>query len=45
MLKRTQLSLAIGAAFSAGLIGLSPEVLAQQQLERGEVTGSAIRRT
>ena len=45
MLKRTQLSLAIGAAFSAGLIGLSPEVLAQQQLERVEVTGSAIRRT
>ena len=44
MLKRTQVSLAIGAAFSAGLIGLSPEVLAQQQLERVEVTGSRVKR-
>ena len=44
MLKRTQVSLAIGAAFSAGLIGLSPQVLAQQQLERVEVTGSRVKR-
>jgi iron complex outermembrane recepter protein len=44
MMKRTQVSLAIGAAFSAGLIGLSPEVQAQQQLERVEITGSSLRR-
>ena len=44
MMKRTQVSLAIGAAFSAGLIGLSPGVLAQQQLERVEVTGSRVKR-
>lgn len=45
MMKRTRVSLAIGAAFGAGLIGLSPEVLAQtQQLERVEITGSSLRR-
>ena len=44
MMKRTQVSLAIGAAFSAGLIGFSPGVLAQQQLDRVEVTGSRIKR-
>ena len=32
------------AAFSAGLIGLAPEVRAQQQLERVEITGSSLRR-
>ena len=44
MKNRTQVSLAIGAAFSAGLVGLSPGVLAQQQLERVEVTGSRVKR-
>ena len=44
MLKRTRLSLAIGAAFGAGLAGLTPAVLAQQQLDRVEITGSSIRR-
>ncbi len=44
MKNRTQVSLAIGAAFSAGLVGLSPAVLAQQQLERVEVTGSRVKR-
>lgn len=45
MMKRTRVSLAIGAAFGAGLIGLSPEVLSQtQQLERVEITGSSLRR-
>lgn len=44
MMNRTQVSIAIGAAFSAGLIGLAPEVLAQQQLERVEITGSSLRR-
>ena len=44
MKNRTQMSLAIGAAFSAGLVGLSPGVLAQQQLERVEVTGSRVKR-
>ena len=44
MMKRTRVSLAIGAAFSAGLVGLAPEVLAQQQLERVEITGSSLRR-
>lgn len=45
MMKRTRVSLAIGAAFGAGLIGLSPEALAQtQQLERVEITGSSLRR-
>src|SRR5512137_903004 len=44
MMKRTRVSLAIGAAFSAGLIGVSSDVLAQQQLERVEITGSSLRR-
>ena len=44
MLKRTRLSLAISAAFGAGLAGLTPAVLAQQQLDRVEITGSSIRR-
>ena len=45
MLKRTRLSLAIGAAFGAGLVGITPAVLAQQQLDRVEITGSSLRRT
>ena len=44
MMKRTRVSLAIGAAFSAGLIGVSTQALAQQQLERVEITGSSLRR-
>jgi iron complex outermembrane receptor protein len=45
MLKKTRLSLAISAAFGAGLVGLAPGVLAQtQQLERVEITGSSLRR-
>ena len=46
MLKRTRLSLAISAAFGAGLVTLTPAVLAQtqQQLDRVEITGSSIRR-
>ena len=46
MLKRTRLSLAISAAFGAGLVTVTPAVLAQtpQQLERVEITGSSIRR-
>jgi iron complex outermembrane recepter protein len=45
MMKRTRVSLAIGAAFGAGLIGLAPEAVAQtQQLERVEITGSSLRR-
>ena len=46
MLKRTRLSLAISAAFGAGLVTVTPAVLAQtpQQLERVEITGSSLRR-
>ena len=44
MLKRTRLSIAISAAFGAGLVGITPAVLAQQQLDRVEITGSSIRR-
>jgi iron complex outermembrane receptor protein len=49
MMKRTQLSLAVGAALSAGLAGFTPGALAQatpttQKLDRVEVTGSLIRR-
>ena len=44
MLKRTRLSLAISAAFGAGLMGITPAVLAQQQLDRVEITGSSLRR-
>ncbi len=44
MLKRTRLSLAVSAAFGAGLVGIAPAVLAQQQLDRVEITGSSIRR-
>ena len=43
MLKRTRLSLAISAAFGAGLVGITP-ALAQQQLDRVEITGSSLRR-
>ena len=47
MWKRTRLSLAIGAAFGAGMAGFTPTVIAQQTqtLERVEITGSALRRT
>jgi hypothetical protein len=46
MLKRTRLSLAISAAFGAGLVGLTPAVFAQgTTLERAEITGSSLRRT
>src|SRR5512145_790134 len=46
MFKKTRLCLAIGAAFGAGMVGLAPAALAQtQQLERVEITGSAIKRT
>jgi iron complex outermembrane receptor protein len=45
MLKRTRLSLAIGAAFGAGLVGVAPAVFAQGTvLERAEITGSSLRR-
>ncbi|MEO8186530.1 MAG: TonB-dependent receptor [Burkholderiaceae bacterium] len=44
MLTRTRLSLAISAAFGAGLVGITPPVLAQQQLDRVEITGSSIKR-
>ena len=44
MLKRTRLSLAISAAFGAGLVGITPAVVAQQQLDRVEITGSSLRR-
>ncbi len=46
MFKRTQLSLAVSAALSAGLIGFAPAALGQTQqaLDRVEVTGSLIRR-
>ena len=46
MLRKTRLSLAVGAAFGAGLMGAAPQIaLAQQQMERVEITGSSIRRT
>ena len=54
MLKKTRLSLAVGAAFSAGLVGFAPSALGQaapttpvsgQQLDRVEITGSLIRRS
>jgi iron complex outermembrane receptor protein len=47
MWKPTRLSLAIGAAFGAGMAGFTPTVIAQQTqtLERVEITGSALRRT
>jgi iron complex outermembrane receptor protein len=46
MLKRTRLSIAIGAAFSAGLVSFTPGVIAQTQaLDRVEITGSLLRRT
>jgi iron complex outermembrane receptor protein len=47
MLQRTRISIAIGAAFGAGLFGLAPAVQAQQtgqQLERVEITGTSLRR-
>jgi iron complex outermembrane recepter protein len=53
MLKKTRLSLAVGAAFGAGLVGFAPHAFAQatpatpvsqQQLDRVEITGSMIRR-
>ncbi len=49
MLKKTRLSLAVGAALSAGIAGFAPVSIAQttqpQQMDRVEVTGSMIRRT
>jgi iron complex outermembrane recepter protein len=44
--KKTRVSLAISAAFGAGLAGLAPGAVAQaqQQLERVEITGSSLRR-
>ena len=49
MLRRTRLSVAVSAAFSASLVGITPGVLAQttppaQSLERVEITGSLIKR-
>ena len=48
MFRRTKLSLAVGAAISAGLAGFMPGAFAQtttpQQLDRVEVTGTLIRR-
>ena len=51
MFKRTRISIAIGAAFSAGVVGYIPIALAQdssaeepKKLERVEVTGSSIKR-
>ena len=48
MLYRTKLSLAVSAAFGAGLAGMAPGVAAQTEpqksLERVEVTGSLLRR-
>lgn len=50
MLKKTRLSLAVGAALSAGIAGFAPTAFAQttpqqQQFDRVEVTGSLIRRS
>lgn len=49
MLKKTRLSLAVGAALSAGIAGFAPTSFAQtttpQQMDRVEVTGSLIRRS
>ena len=47
MWKRTRLSLAIGAAFGAGIASFTPTVIAQQTqtLDRVEITGSMLRRT
>jgi iron complex outermembrane receptor protein len=47
MWKRTRLSLAIGAAFGAGMASFTPTVVAQQTqtLDRVEITGSMLRRT
>jgi iron complex outermembrane recepter protein len=44
MLKRTKLSLAVGAAFSAGLVGFTPVAVAQSTMDRVEITGSLIKR-
>ncbi len=48
MLKRTRLSLAVSAAFGAGLVGFAPVSLAQTPVvtqDRVEITGSLIRRS
>ena len=49
MFRKTRVSLAIGAAIGTGLAGMGTAALAQtqqpQQLERIEITGSAIKRT
>ncbi len=51
MLKRTRLSLAVSAAFGAGLVGFAPQALAQaplptaQAMDRVEITGSLIKRS
>ena len=48
MLKRTRLSLAVGAVFGAGFVGFAPQALAQtapaQTMDKVEITGSLIRR-
>ena len=45
MLKRTKLSLAVGAAFSAGLVGFAPDGRGPKQaMDRVEITGSLIKR-
>jgi iron complex outermembrane receptor protein len=48
MFRKTRLSFAVGAAFGASLVGLTPLASAQapsaQQLDRVEITGSLIRR-
>jgi len=47
MLKRTRLSLAVSAAFGAGLVGFTPVALAQAPVvtqDRVEITGSLVRR-
>lgn len=46
MLKRTPVSVAISAAFAAGVTGFVPTAVAQtQSLDRVEITGSLLRRT
>jgi iron complex outermembrane receptor protein len=45
MLKRTRLSLAVGAVFGAGFAGFVPQASAQQTMDRVEITGSLIKRS
>ena len=45
MFNRTRLAAAVSAAFGAGLVAVAPSaVLAQQTLDRVEITGSSIKR-